>query len=1349
MADKGDGSVLDQALEASDAGSPARDPHTPPEGAAARTVRVGVCAMEKKTSGKPMKQILKRLQAFVAHSAADAEKPEFEFIIWKDEVTLNEPVENWPLCDCLLSWFSDGFPIDKAIAYAQLRNPHVMNNLEVQRDVLLDRRHVYQKLMQAEIPVSRHVVMSREPGSTDVLVEDEDWVEVNGERINKPFVEKPVDAEDHNVYIYYPMSAGGGSKRLFRKVANRSSENYPDHNTVRTEGTYIYEEFLRTEGTDIKVYTVGANYAHAEARKSPALDGRVNRAEDGTEMRFPVVLTMPEKLYARKVVQAFGQNVCGFDLLRTATGSYVCDVNGWSFVKKSTKYYDDCSIMLRSLMLAAVAPWMLRRSPTPMALDDPNGEPTAPGAPALGMLSSKSSSEEGLYELDQMDEGRGGGADANEFEELRCVVVVARHGDRNPKQKLKVNIRHPLFIEIFQIFGKGVVSKKEVKLKTVKQMQHLVEVIRSILTDADVLTETPDNVTGAESISEDERDRLVQVRAALERHSFSGINRKAQLKPLTWASKEDVEAAKKVDGQPALVEGQVTSAMLVMKWGGELTPAGRKQAEELGQRLRKNVYVPYTRGDDHGAGLLRLHSTYRHDFKIYSSDEGRVMMSAASFTKGLLALEGSLTPILVSLVHRDEQMLDESHAAQPTIKESKVLVKHLMLGSDSDEPNLHYTDESARSIGAEVADEPLPNRTIGAMVNLACPREKLEHAYVLIGNVIEEMREMIVDERTDLTGQAEVYNSEKVSIMFGRWVKLHRDFYSKKRGFDLSKVPDLYDCVKFDAIHNSRIKLPSIPELFYVAKQLADFVIPQEYGVTQDQKVETSRKIGSTMFRVMAHHLQWARRDSEQNNPDGFVGGGSPGSGSGGAGGEGEGSLEQGDGAGEGAGADGAADADDDADDDADGDAARTQKGTQLDTSYHTAGDSLMQGLLTPDRQVRTRIYVTSESHVHALLNTLRFGTTRDGQYVLPEEARDYLDDAPELNFLTHFIFKVFERRSDGALRVEVRFSAGANENPMDFYHLDQSPSMSASTSMTGIHNAMATSAEAPTHPSIGGGSGATISSSGGAADGSGGGPPVDFEAVSKEIRAAQKALLHPDGRIGGAELEASIAASKQTSLDSESSESAAAAAAATADAPPQQPEPQPEPEQPAASGDLQRRSSADFGGGGSGGDAGDTSSSAGGGGGADGSAGQQGGGGGGGGGYATEITDTKSALSVANSECLITRIALDDLCYALYPKAAPRSPARRSNLSVDSGGRASGSGSSGGGGGKQQAVVLPLDTPGGKGMGSSQLLGVDAASDVHSPRSGSGGGGLLLQGPHAGADGSISPSPSSGGSPE
>jgi len=50
------------------------------------------------------------------------------------------------------------------------------------------------------------------------LVEADDNVEINGVTFHKPFVEKPVNAEDHNVHIYFPTSAGGGSQRLFRKV---------------------------------------------------------------------------------------------------------------------------------------------------------------------------------------------------------------------------------------------------------------------------------------------------------------------------------------------------------------------------------------------------------------------------------------------------------------------------------------------------------------------------------------------------------------------------------------------------------------------------------------------------------------------------------------------------------------------------------------------------------------------------------------------------------------------------------------------------------------------------------------------------------------------------------------------------------------------------------------------------------------------------------------------------------------------------------------------------------------------------------------------------------------------------
>nr|KAF6355785.1 diphosphoinositol pentakisphosphate kinase 2 [Myotis myotis] len=119
--------------------------------------------------------------------------------------------------------------------------------------LIQDRREVYSILQAEGILLPRYAILNRDPNNPKEcsLIEGEDHVEVNGEVFQKPFVEKPVSAEDHNVYIYYPTSAGGGSQRLFRKIGSRSSVYSPESN-VRKTGSYIYEEFMPTDGTDVK-----------------------------------------------------------------------------------------------------------------------------------------------------------------------------------------------------------------------------------------------------------------------------------------------------------------------------------------------------------------------------------------------------------------------------------------------------------------------------------------------------------------------------------------------------------------------------------------------------------------------------------------------------------------------------------------------------------------------------------------------------------------------------------------------------------------------------------------------------------------------------------------------------------------------------------------------------------------------------------------------------------------------------------------------------------------------------------------------------------------------------------------
>ncbi|KAL1512849.1 hypothetical protein ABEB36_002365 [Hypothenemus hampei] len=857
-----------------------------------KVVIVGVCAMEKKTQSKPMKEILTRLQ-------------EFEYIkvtVFAEDVILQKPVEEWPVCDCLISFHSKGFPLDKAIQYAQLHNPYVINNLHMQYDIQ-DRRKVYSTLQAEGIEIPRYAVLDRDSSNPKdhELVESEDHVEVNGVVFNKPFVEKPVSAEDHNIYIYYPTSAGGGSQRLFRKIGSRSSVYSPE-SRVRKTGSFIYEDFMPTDGTDVKVYTVGPDYAHAEARKSPALDGKVERDRDGKEIRYPVILSNDEKLISRKVCLAFKQAVCGFDLLRANGKSFVCDVNGFSFVKNSNKYYDDSAKILGNMILRELAPTLHIPWSVPFQLDDPPIVPTTFG----------------------------------KMMELRCVTAVIRHGDRTPKQKMKVEVRHPKFFEIFDKYDGF--KHGHVKLKRPKQLQEILDIARSLLAEIHQHEADPE--------IEEKQGKLEQLKAVLEMYGhFSGINRKVQMKYQPkgrprGSSSDDVDKP----AEPSLV--------LILKWGGELTPAGRIQAEELGRIFR--CMYPGGQGEYAGAqglGLLRLHSTFRHDLKIYASDEGRVQMTAAAFAKGLLALEGELTPILVQMVKsaNTNGLLDNDCDSSKYQNMCKA--------------RLHEWMQIDRDFS--LADREKINPCNSASINEAM--DFVKNPYKCCKHVHELIRLLMEIVQVKKEDEAILYHGETWDLMYRRWSKIEKDFYTKNKTFDISKIPDIYDCIKYDLQHNQHtIQFEQAEELYINAKYLADIVIPQEYGLTAQEKLTIGQGICTPLLKKIKADLQ---RNIEECGEETV---------------------------------------------------------NRLNPRYS-------HGVSSPGRHVRTRLYFTSESHIHSLITVLRHGGLLD---VIKDEqwrrAMEYVSMVSELNYMSQIVIMLYEDptkdpSSEERFHIELHFSPGVN----------------------------------------------------------------------------------------------------------------------------------------------------------------------------------------------------------------------------------------------------------------------------------------------------------------------------------
>ncbi|KAF2712234.1 hypothetical protein K504DRAFT_464312 [Pleomassaria siparia CBS 279.74] len=867
---------------------------------------IGLCALESKARSKPARSIFGKLNG------------EFDVKVFGDKIILDEEVTNWPVCDFLVSFFSDGFPLDKAIEYARLRKPFCVNDLPMQQ-VLWDRRLCLSILDKLQVPSPKRVEVSRDGGpklqSVEVartlfektgitlqgapdgtggglappkkveMLDDGNTICVDGVSLTKPFVEKPVSGEDHNVYIYYHKKDGGGGRRLFRKINNKSSEGDNTLDVPRSiidpESSYIYEQFLQVENSeDVKAYTVGPNYCHAETRKSPVVDGLVKRNPSGKEVRYVTKLNDEEASMAAKISEGFGQRVCGFDLLRCGERSYVIDVNGWSFVKDNPDYYDKAANIMREMFLNEIqrkekenqsipssgaesaeklpiskkstgsthrqtlkgifkSPSMskliashhphiphIRHSGTMPSSPDMSLSSTPlaaspsfekPYSAATSSTPSDAKSEADIPTAttvnDADDDAQTSSSEhhtkvvpppASKSQwKLKGVVSVIRHADRTPKQKFKYTFSTKPFIDLL----KG----------------HQAEVL---LIGEQSLRSVSDAVKEAMEEGVEDPKKLRELNIYLNKKgAWPGT--KVQIKPMFRKRRKEELLPGEIYGDfpetpksPALLSGSpnpeldlnqtrsdsmsgltlsrisavennliLDKLQLIIKWGGEPTHSARHQAQDMGDNMRKDLFL--------------MNRDILNDVSIFSSSERRVTTSAQIF--GAAFLEQDKFPSERITVRKD--LLDDSNAAKDEMDKVKKSLKTLLRAGDKAPPQFAWPD-----------GEDEPYIVVRKVVELMKFHQKvMNHNYKKIeSGAVSSLSAIGTPSADNSAGSTANSLSQATSInqiqprwccnegpeLFKeRWEKLFKEFEDADK-VDPSKISELYDTMKFDALHN-------------------------------------------------------------------------------------------------------------------------------------------------------------------------------------------------------------------------------------------------------------------------------------------------------------------------------------------------------------------------------------------------------------------------------------------------------------------------------------------------------------------------------------------------------------------
>ena len=222
---------------------------------------------------------------------------------------------------------------------------------------------------------------------------------------------------------------------------------------------------------------------------------------------------------------------------------------------------------------------------------------------------------------------------------------------------------------------------------------------------------------------------------------------------------------------------------------------------------------------------------------------------------------------------------------------------------------------------------------------------------------------------------------EKEILIYKRYKKLRLDFYNKKTNkFDVTKIPDIYDNIKYDIIHNKHILDKNSNFLYENILLISNFLMPFEYGITIKEKIDIGLRIIKPLMNKIYKDLIWWNYNNPyfENNND----------------------------------------------------------------MKETNWSGLDQNKVDPSeiksawRHIKTRFYFTCASHMYALINLLIYG---DNSFLLGDNKNTLyeLRNIFDLDYCSHVVFRLYENFNvnlddSKRFRLEIFMSPGSSKDPRE-----------------------------------------------------------------------------------------------------------------------------------------------------------------------------------------------------------------------------------------------------------------------------------------------------------------------------